>query len=71
VRIQSFTWMRDQMVFVSDPARIGFNPKSTLEGLAVSGVSTEIRQRELTGWKAGESYSEFVALINVQRHAET
>ncbi len=70
VRIQSFTWMRDQMVFVSDPARIGFNPKSTLEGLAVSGVSTEIRQRELTGWKAGGSYSEFVALINVQRQAD-
>ena len=70
VRIQSFTWMRDQMVFVSDSARIGFNPKSTLEGLAVNGVSTEIRQRELTGWKAAESYSEFVALIDVQRQAD-
>jgi hypothetical protein len=70
VRIQSFTWMRDQMVFVSDSARIGFNPKSTLEGLAVNGVSTEIRQRELTGWKAAESYSEFVALIAVRRQAE-
>ena len=71
VRIRSFTYMRDQMVFVPDSARIGFNPKSTLEGLVVNGVSTEIRQRELTGWKAAESYSEFVALIDVQRQADS
>jgi Neurotransmitter-gated ion-channel ligand binding domain len=69
VRIQSFIWMRDQMVFVSDPERIGFNPRSTFEELAVRRVSTEIRQRELTGWTAAESYSEFVALIEVQRRA--
>jgi hypothetical protein len=32
-------------------------------------VSTEVRQRELTGWTPAESYSEFAALIEVQRRA--
>ena len=67
VRIQSFTWTRDQMIFVSDPARIGFNPRSTYEELDVSKVSSEVRQRELTGWTPAESYSEFAALIEVKR----
>ena len=61
VRIQSFIWNRDQMVFVPDPERVGFNPRSTYEKLAVNGVSVEIRKRELSGWTRGESYSEFVA----------
>jgi hypothetical protein len=67
VRIQPFTWMRDQMIFVADSARIGFNPRSTYEELTVSRVSSEVRQRELSGWKPAESYSEFVALIEVER----
>jgi hypothetical protein len=68
VRIQSFIWNRDQMVFVRDPAHIGFNPRSTYEELAVRQVSTEIRQRELSGcWTTAEPYSEFVVLIDVQR----
>jgi hypothetical protein len=69
VRIQSFVWNRDQMVFVADPGRVGFNPRNTIEELAVTRVSTEIRQRELAGWAPAESYSEFVALIEVQRRA--
>lgn len=44
MRIQSFTWIQDQMVFVPDPTRIGFNTRSTFEELAVSRVSTEVRQ---------------------------
>ena len=67
VRIQSFTWTRDQMIFVPDPARIGFNPRSTYEELDVSQVSSEVRQRELTGWTPAQSYSEFAALIEVER----
>ena len=47
VRIQSFIWNQDQMVFVPDSARVGFNPRSTIEELTVKRVSTEIRQREL------------------------
>ena len=69
VRIQSFIWNQDQMVFVPDSARVGFNPRSTIEELTVKRVSTEIRQRELAGWTPVESYSEFVALIEVQRRA--
>jgi hypothetical protein len=67
VRIQSFSWTRDQMIFVPDPERIGFNPRSTYEELDVSQVSSEVRQRELTGWGPAESYSEFAALIEVKR----
>jgi hypothetical protein len=53
------------MVFVQDPERVGFNPRSTIEELAVKRVSTEIRQRELAGWTPVEQYSEFVAMIEV------
>ena len=67
VRIQSFTWMRDQMIFVPDPERTGFNPRSTHEELTVRAVSSEVRQRALTGWTRAESYSEFAALIEVAR----
>ena len=67
VRIQSFIWTRDQMIFVPDPARIGFNPRSTYEELDVSRVSSEVRQREITGWTPAEVYSEFAALIEVKR----
>ena len=69
VRIQSFIWTDDQLVFVTDPTRIGFNPNSTFEGLTVTRVTTEVRQHELTGWTAAESYSEFAASIDVERQA--
>ena len=69
VRIQSFIWTDDQLVFVTDPTRIGFNPNSTFEGLTVTRVTTEVRQHELTGWAAAESYSEFAASIDVERQA--
>jgi hypothetical protein len=67
VRIQSFSWTRDQMIFVPDRERIGFNPRSTYEELVVSQVSSEVRQRELAGWTPAEWYSEFVAMIEVER----
>jgi hypothetical protein len=65
VRVQSFLWRADDMVFVADPEHIGFNPSSTFEGLAVTGVATDVRRREVAGW--GEAYSEFAALIDVRR----
>jgi hypothetical protein len=69
VRIQSFIWTDDEMVFVPDPTRIGFNPQSTFEGLSVVGVTTEVARRQLTGWTAAESYSELAAVIGVERRA--
>jgi Neurotransmitter-gated ion-channel ligand binding domain len=69
VRIQSFIWTDDQMVFVPDPTRIGFNPESTFEGLSVTRVTTEVVRRKLTGWTAAESYSELTAVIDVERRA--
>ena len=67
VRVESFIWTEDQMVFVPDRTRIGFNPDSTFEGLVVNGVSSQIERRELVGW--GEAYSDFVATIDVHRQA--
>jgi Neurotransmitter-gated ion-channel ligand binding domain len=67
VRVQSFLWRADEMVFVSDPEHLGFNPASTFEGLTVTGVATDIRRRDLAGW--GEAYSEFAALVDVRREA--
>ena len=69
VRIQSFIWNQDQMVFILDSTRVGFNPRSTIEELTVKRVTTEIRKRELAGWTPVESFSEFVAMIEVQRRA--
>src|SRR5262245_29688748 len=69
VRIQSFIWTDDQMVFVPDQTRIGFNPESTFEGLSVTRVTTEVERRKLTGWTAAESYSELTAAIDVERRA--
>jgi hypothetical protein len=67
VRVQSFLWRADEMVFVSDPEHIGFNPASTFEGLAVTGVAGAIQLREIAGW--GEAYSEFAAVVDVRREA--
>ena len=67
VRIESFYWHDDEMVFVTDPARIGFTPDSTFEGLLVTRARAEIRRHVVTGW--GEAFSEFVALIDVERQA--
>ncbi len=67
VQIESFTWTAEQMVFVADPTRVGFNPDSTFEGLAVTGVRTQVRERDIAGW--GERFSEFVPTIEVDRRA--
>ena len=67
VWVESFTWTEDQMVFVPDRTRIGFNHESTFEGLIVTGVDAHVERRELAGW--GEAYSDFVATIDVRRQA--
>lgn len=67
VRVESFTWTDDEMVFVPDAGHIGFNAESTFEGLAVTHATAEIRRSEIVGWDT--SFSEFVALIAVERRA--
>jgi hypothetical protein len=66
VRVQSFLWTAEQMVFVSDREHIGFNPESTFEGLEVTQVGGEVRRSDLAGW--GVAFSEFDAWIEVDRH---
>lgn len=67
VRIESFLWTADQMVFVPDASRIGFNPDSTFEGLVVKRASADAYPRPLVGW--GDVFSEFVARIDVERQS--
>jgi hypothetical protein len=67
VSVESFTWTEDQMVFVPDRTRMGFNPDSTFEGLVVNGVDAHVQPREVVGW--GERYSNLVATIDVRRQA--
>ena len=67
VRVESFLWDADQLVFAVNPDRLGFNRESTFEGLVVSGVSSEVRRDVLTGW--GGAFSSFVGKIDVERRA--
>jgi hypothetical protein len=67
VRVESFLWTEEQMVFTPDAKRVGFNRESTFEGLRVTGVSSEIRSSEIAGW--GTVFSDFVAKIDVERQA--
>ena len=67
MRIESFLWTDDQMVFVPDSTRIGFNPDSTFEGLGVTRATAEIRRSQLAGW--GTTFSGFVVQIDVRREA--
>jgi hypothetical protein len=67
VRIESFLWNESEMIFAADPVRIGFNPESTFEGLVVKRAASELRRSMVAGW--GTSFSEFVALIEVERRA--
>lgn len=67
VRVESFTWTDDEMIFVPDAERIGFTPDSTFEGLAVTGATADVRRSEVPGW--GIAFSEFVARIDVERRA--
>lgn len=67
VRLESFTWTDEEMIFVPDPEHIGFAPESTFEGLAVTGATAEVRRSDVAGW--GVAFSEFVARIAVERRA--
>lgn len=67
VRIESFLWNESEMVFAADATRIGFNPESTFEGLVATRAASELRRSLVAGW--GTAFSEFVALIEVERRA--
>jgi hypothetical protein len=67
IRVESFLWTTEDMVFTVDPKRIGFTPESTFEGLVPTRVGGVVRQSELAAW--GEVFSEFVAEIEVERRA--
>ncbi len=67
VRIESFTWTADDLVFVADEQRLGVSSEITFEGLQVLHVGAEIRRAEIVGW--GETFSEFVGVIDVRRQA--
>jgi len=67
VRVESFTWTEDEMVFVPDAQLIGFAQDSTFEGLDVISATAEVRRTEVLGWAS--AFSTFVALVHVERRA--
>lgn len=66
VRVTSFTYGADSLVFVADQEKVGFEPESTFEGLRVTRVTAEEGSHTLAGW--GETYSEYRAVIDVERN---
>jgi hypothetical protein len=67
IRVESFLWTVEDMVFVANPNRVGFTPESTFEGLVPIRVVGAVRESKLEAW--GETFSEFVAQIEVERRA--
>jgi hypothetical protein len=65
VRLQSFFWTADQMVFVPDLARIGFNPDSTMDALRVTRVAAMAAQSQLAGWEL--DFADLIVHVDVER----
>ncbi len=65
VQVQSFLWTADQMVFVPDTTRIGFNPDSTYEALRVTKVGALSAQSQLAGWEL--DFADFIVHIDAER----
>jgi hypothetical protein len=65
VRIQSFFWTADQMVFVPETARIGFNPDSTVDALRVTQVDAVVDRDQLAGWEL--DFADLFVRIGVER----
>lgn len=67
VRVTSFTYDADKLVFEANTGKLGFEPESTFEGLRVTRVTAGDYLHTLAGW--AEAYSEFRAVIEVERNA--
>lgn len=66
VQAASFAYDAEDLVFAVNPARIGFEPESTFEGLRVTKISAQEARKTLASW--GDIYSEFHAIIDVERN---
>ncbi len=66
VRVTSFTYGADKLVFVADHKKLGFEPESTFEGLRVTKVTAEEGVETFSNWT--EDFSEYRALIDVERN---
>jgi hypothetical protein len=65
VRIQSFLWTAEDLVFVPEMARIGFNPDSTLDALRVTRVDAVAGRNQFAGWEP--DFADFVVRIAAER----
>ena len=61
IRIQSFLWQKEHMVFVADTSKIGFSPLDGFADMRVEQVSADVSAARVIGW--GEDYSEYAAHI--------
>lgn len=66
VRLESFVWTEDRVVFEPMETRVGFEKSNTFEGLRVLNVTTQIKPTRLPGWE--KNFSEFLAVIEVKRN---
>ena len=66
VRLQSFLYDKDTVVFVPDRGMCGFTGGDTCDDLRVTGVRASSSPVRLAGWD--ESYSEFDACIAAERN---
>jgi hypothetical protein len=65
IRIQSFLWQKEHMVFVPDTSKIGFSPKDGFADMSVKNVTANVSDSRVIGW--GEEYSEYAAHILTYR----
>ena len=66
VRVTSFTYGADKLIFVADQEKLGFEEESTFEGLRVTKVTAGQAVETFTNW--AEDFSEYRALIHVERN---
>jgi len=68
VRIQSFAFTKEQVVFEPNPALTGTAEHMAFEGVTLESAKTHVTTVELKGWN--ESYSEFRVSLEVVRKSQ-
>lgn len=66
IRLQSFLWNRDSVVFTAPLKGCGYAADDTFDDLAVTGVTTSVGSQRVS--YSNEAYSEFDAVISAKRN---
>lgn len=68
VKVTSFAYDADLVLFTPNPEKLGFEPESTFEGMKILKVSSQAEKQVLAGW--GETYSVFTASLDAERNTK-